>query len=186
MATTAGRTTSRPRESRPSKPRSKRPAPPRKPASDGLSRYFDRHGYDLAGLALVMAGLVAALAIYGDLAGPAGRAIDVATATVFGVGRFVLPVALVGLGVLLLFRRPQEEAARMAVSAVLVVVAASGLLHLVRGSPTWGSPMPQLRRAAGVVGAAAAEPLRAVLATGGAAVVLLTLLGVGLLLLSQA
>jgi S-DNA-T family DNA segregation ATPase FtsK/SpoIIIE len=84
-----------------------------------------------------------------------------------------------------LVRRPRENGARLAVGTLLLAAAAAGLLHLVGGSPALSAPLRDLRSAGGVVGAAVGEPLRAVLAAGGAAVVLAALGGVGLLVLAH-
>jgi len=64
-------------------------------------------------------------------------------------------------------------------------VGASGLLHLLSGGPGFGAPVRELRRAGGFLGLVAGEPLRALLASWGAGAVLLTVVGVGLLVVSQ-
>jgi S-DNA-T family DNA segregation ATPase FtsK/SpoIIIE len=135
---------------------------------------------------LLTLGLVAALGIYADLTGPAGRALREATADAFGVGRLLVPVALCGVGGVLVRGRPWgEEPARVAIGFVFTCVAAAGLLHLARGAPVWGAPLSELRAAGGVLGMGVAEPLRALLAGWGAALVLASLLVVGLLVITK-
>ena len=76
---------------------------------------FVRHGDDIVGVALVAAGCVAALGIYGEAGGPAGRALADAFATAFGRMRVAVPLALVvGGGALVWWRRPGPWDARVA------------------------------------------------------------------------
>ncbi|HWC12856.1 MAG TPA: hypothetical protein VG455_16730, partial [Acidimicrobiales bacterium] len=147
--------------------------PARGPRAGRVRLTLGGHGHDVAGLALLAGALVAALGIYADLAGPAGRALSRGAATAVGRGRLVLPLAVAALGLVLLVRRPREDAGRLVVGAGLLTVSGGGLLHLLGGSPSMDSPLDELRGAGGVLGGALTEPLRAVLATGGAGVVLL-------------
>jgi hypothetical protein len=144
------------------------------------------HGHDLAGLTLLTLGIVAAFGVYGDLAGPAGRALERATAGAVGRGNVLVPPALVALGCVVLLRRPRDKGGRLVVATVLLTTAVAGLLHLAGGSPSLTAPLADLRSAGGAAGAAVGEPLRAVLAAGGAAVVLLALGGIGVMVLAQA
>jgi S-DNA-T family DNA segregation ATPase FtsK/SpoIIIE len=154
------------------------PARPRPPLLGG-------HAHDVAGLTLVAVGLLTAFGIYADLAGPAGRALDLAAATLVGQTRVIVPPALVALGLVLLVRRPRESVGRLAVGAALVAVATAGLVHLVEGSPSMDATLATLRSAGGVVGGAVASPLIALLAQGGAAVVLMVLGGLGVVVLAR-
>jgi len=143
------------------------------------------HGYDVAGLVLVLLALVTALSVYGDLAGPAGRALGDAAGLVLGYGRWALPFVLAAAGGLLLWRETPDEPIRLAVGLSLATVAGCAMVHLVAGGPGWGAPADELRSAGGLVGAAAAVPLRSVLAGPGAAAVLLTVFAVALLVLAR-
>ncbi|MGI9079213.1 MAG: DNA translocase FtsK [Acidimicrobiales bacterium] len=154
------------------------PARPRPPLLGG-------HAHDIAGLTLVAVGVLTAFGIYADLAGPAGRALDLAAATLLGQTRVIVPPALVALGLVLLVRRPRESVGRLAVGAALVAVATAGLVHLVEGSPSMDATLATLRSAGGVVGGAVASPLTALLAQGGAAVVLMALGGLGVVVLAR-
>ena len=100
------------------------------------------HGPDLAGVSLVTVGLVCGLAVYGGLAGPAGRALADGAGSAFGLGRYGVPLALVGAGAIVLYRRALHEHAhneygRLGAGLGLVVVAGCGLLQAVacRRSP---------------------------------------------------
>ena len=166
------------------KPKPTLKGPPPRPAAEKRPR-LGGHGEDIGGLVLVLLGLVTALSVYGDLAGPAGRALGDGTGVVFGLGRWAVPGVLVLAGGMLMWRRPPTEPLRLAVGLVLATLAGCGLVHLVADGPGWGASAADLRASGGVVGTAAAVPLRAVLAGPGAAVVLLTLFGLALLVLAQ-
>ncbi|HEX2193104.1 MAG TPA: DNA translocase FtsK 4TM domain-containing protein, partial [Acidimicrobiales bacterium] len=167
-----------------------RGGPKRRPRRSPSSRprfvlTFGGHGHDVAGVALVAAALVAGLGIYADLAGPAGRALERTAATVVGGGRFVLPLALAALGLVLLLRRPPDDGGRLAVGSALLAVSGAGFLHLLGGSPSMDAPLDDLRAAGGVLGGVVAQPLRGVLAVGGAAVVLVAVGGIGALVVTR-
>ena len=151
-----------------------------------LATHLGRQSDDVWGLVLITLGLVSALGIYADLTGPAGRVLREAAADAFGVGRLLVPVALCGVGGVLVRGRPWgEEPARVAIGFGFVCIAAAGLLHLLHGSPEWGAPLNELRGAGGVIGAGVAEPLRTLLAGWGAGLVLVSLLGLGLLVITK-
>ncbi len=130
-------------------------------------------------------GVLAGFGIYGDLAGPVGRALDATAADALGQAGAVAPLALIALGVVLLVRRPRENIARLALGSSLLVVAATGLVHLVQGSPSMDSSLATLRSAGGVVGGLVAAPLSALVGRGGAAVVLIAVAGMGVLIVAQ-
>jgi S-DNA-T family DNA segregation ATPase FtsK/SpoIIIE len=144
-----------------------------------------RQSDDVWGVVLVVAGVVAALGIYADLTGPVGRILRSVAGYALGWGRYGVPLALCAVGGVLLRGRPREEPARVGIGSAILVVASSGLLHLARGAPPWGAASARLVHAGGYVGAAVAEPLRAVLAVWGASVVLGALFALGLLIVSK-
>ena len=168
---------------------SRRPARRTRPAArlrQSLATHLGRQSDDVWGLVLITLGLVSALGIYADLTGPAGRVLRESAADAFGVGRLLVPVALCGVGGVLVRGRPWgEEPARVAIGFGFVCAATAGLLHLVHGSPEWGAPLSELRGAGGVVGVGIAEPLRTLLAGWGAGLVLASLLGLGLLVITK-
>ncbi|HEX2272600.1 MAG TPA: hypothetical protein VHG90_01870, partial [Acidimicrobiales bacterium] len=90
---------------------------------------------------------MAAFGVYGDLAGPAGRALDRATAGTVGRGHVAVPPALIALGGVVLLHRPRGDGARLAVGTALLTVATAGLLHLAGGSPPVTAPLAELRSA---------------------------------------
>jgi S-DNA-T family DNA segregation ATPase FtsK/SpoIIIE len=75
-----------------------------------LARATEGHRADLAGVACVGLGLLAGLGIYAHQAGPIGRGLSTAGGAVVGLGRVLVPPALVVLGVLLIRGRRPEAA----------------------------------------------------------------------------
>ena len=156
-----------------------------------LARAVSGHVGDLAGLVSVAVGLVAAMGVYADAAGPVGRALDSGFGTAIGWGRLVAPVALVLVGVLVLRGRrdPEDDVpvgtAHVWVGGLLVVLAAAGLLHLAGGRPPLDAPAHDLAHAGGLLGLAVAGPLASGVALWGAALVLAVVALAGLVVLTR-
>jgi len=173
----------------------RQPSARRQPAPSRVGLAVSDRGRDLAGILLIACGVLGGLGIYGGLAGPAGNGIDTATGAVIGLVRWFVPPALILAGLLLLRNAPEEDApgsddpllgVRLALAALLLAVAVTGLLHLGRGEPPWGSPAADFVAAGGVLGAAVARPLAAALDTSGAVLALLTIGLLGLVLGTRA
>ncbi|MDQ2649065.1 MAG: hypothetical protein M3Z03_05890, partial [Actinomycetota bacterium] len=141
-------TTQRPRsgQKKPSSSRTKKKAAPPPTITErtlaALGAALRGHVGDLGGLLAIAIGLVAGLGIYADAAGPVGRGLDTAIGTAVGWGRFVAPVLLAAIGVLLV-RGPRADEngevlpprAHLWVGGLLLTVAVGGLLHLAGGRP---------------------------------------------------
>ncbi|HEY8094206.1 MAG TPA: hypothetical protein VID93_10495, partial [Acidimicrobiales bacterium] len=105
----------------------------RQSGSTALRGTLDPHRDDLIGLVVIVAGVLLGLAVYLRLAGPVGGGIDTALGALVGVGRYVLPVALVGCGVALLLDGRSDHRFRLVFGVSLATVALLGLLHIARG-----------------------------------------------------
>ncbi|HUO47279.1 MAG TPA: DNA translocase FtsK 4TM domain-containing protein, partial [Acidimicrobiales bacterium] len=140
------------------------------------------HAEDLWGLTCATVGVLAGLALYFDALGPIGHEVRHGLGAAFGVGRFLLPVACVAAGILLVVGRPRHEPARTVLGLALSLTAVAGLADLAGGSPRLGAPVSALSGAGGWLGSAVGGPLRAGLAGFGAAVVLLAVLALALVL----
>ena len=151
-----------------------RPQPKRRARRRG--GWLGPHAHDVWGLGLVGAGVLSALGMWFGVLGPAGEVVTRVAGDVAGVGRHVLPFALVGVGLALVVGRAKPVRARAATGTAVAVAAVTGLLHLVEGAPRH-----DLAGAGGLVGFAAGQPLRAVLGSAGAGVVLVIAAAVALL-----
>ena len=157
----------------------------RRPGAGGFASAIAGHEEDLAGLGLIVLGVVVGLGVYGDVAGPVGHGTSWLVGVLVGVGRYLVPPLLVGVGVALVIDRRSAQRVRLVIGGVLVALALLGLVHLARG-PEVGAKVRDITRAGGLLGLAAARPLDAVAAKAGATVVLLGLLVGGVVLVTRA
>ncbi len=153
-----------------------------------IRQAFDGHGHDVWGVVLIALGIVAALGVYADLAGPVGEGL--ADGIGAGVGRLALlvPIVLIVLGGIMV-RGPRTEdgtptAIKPVIGVVLVLVAGVGLLHLAGGRPAFDAGADALSDAGGYVGVVVAGPLSDLLGVWGTAFVLGAVLVIGLVLIT--
>jgi S-DNA-T family DNA segregation ATPase FtsK/SpoIIIE len=188
------KTSRRPAPQARAKPRSRKPAK-RKPTSrtkgrrhsrpstlarlrQALATHLGRQSDDVWGVVLIVAGILSGLGIYADLTGPAGHAVRDAAGSLLGWGRLLLPVALVGVGSVLVQGRGRHEPARAVIGFGFLLVAFTGLMYLK-------APDAARHDAGGFLGLAFGRPLRALLAPWGASIVLVTLVGLSVLILTR-
>ncbi len=169
-------------------------APARRSAStpwlgSALRQSFDGHGHDIAGLVAIVAGVVIGLAVYADVAGPLGRGVATGTGAVAGLLSWLVPPALVALGIVVIRgRRPEAEPVaivRPVLGSILVVVGACGLLDLVRGRPELGDRLSTMVRAGGAVGIVAGGGLAGLVGPWAAGLVLVVLCLIGVMLVTR-
>jgi len=175
VATVATRTRPRPAAKK-RKAQARRPAKKKQPgltarAVDVLAGALRTHAGDLAGLALVVVGLLSAMGVYAHAAGPVGDALHDAYREALGDGRYIVPVALIAIGVLMIWGKAPEIPTAVTIGFALCIASACGLLGLVGTG--------------GFVGDAIAGPLQSALATPGAALVLIAAAAFGLLLVTR-
>ncbi|HTK16862.1 MAG TPA: DNA translocase FtsK 4TM domain-containing protein [Acidimicrobiia bacterium] len=198
MATRRGSKSSRARSSKRAKSKKRRPQGRGRVAvraawRDDFNEQLQGHRSDALALLFGVAGVIAALGIYSDLAGPFGRAIDTGTAAILGGGRFLVPFALMVGALALIVPVPagvddedeEEETGgrgwRLGVGLVATLLAVVGLLHVGHGN--FHRSLHELERAGGAVGALVGAPLRAGLGPAGAVIVLGALGCLGVLLM---
>jgi S-DNA-T family DNA segregation ATPase FtsK/SpoIIIE len=160
------------------------PAGRREQATAELRDAVEGREHEFLGIGLIGGGILLALAIYVDLAGPLGRGIETLVGWVTGWGRFLVPAVLVAVGIALVRKGRSASPFRLVIGWSLVGFAALGLLHVIRG-PDGFDDVDDIGSAGGFVGAAGAEPLAALLAPAGAVVVLLAAGIGGALLITQ-
>jgi len=175
VATVATRTRPRPAAKNRKAP-ALRPAKKKQPgltarAVDVLAGALRTHAGDPAGLALVVVGLLSAMGVYAHAAGPVGDALHDAYREALGDGRYIVPVALIAIGVLMIWGKAPEIPTAVTIGFALCIASACGLLGLVGTG--------------GFVGDAIAGPLQSALATPGAALVLVAAAAFGLLLVTR-
>jgi S-DNA-T family DNA segregation ATPase FtsK/SpoIIIE len=147
---------------------------------------IDPHRDDLIGLAVIVVGVLLGLAVYVKVAGPLGRGVNTGLGAFIGVGRYLLPAALVACGIAFVVDNRSEHRIRLALGIGASVLAVLGLLHLVRGPHAVTAAPSTVGRGGGWLGALVGEPLRSLLAAPGAVVALLFVLAAGLLVATRA
>jgi len=141
--------------------------------------------HEFIGIGLIGAALLLGLAVYLDLAGPLGRGIETLVGWLAGLGRFAIPLVLLGVGVSFVRRGRSSSPFRLAIGWVMMSLSALGLLHLANGPDGISASADEFIDAGGYLGAFVAEPLQAIIATAGAAVVLIAVLAGGALLVTR-
>jgi S-DNA-T family DNA segregation ATPase FtsK/SpoIIIE len=156
------------------------PSQPRLPEGGQLSRRPEIIGIIAIGL-----GALVFLGVYLDFAGPLGRLIDAMLGWLVGMGRYLVPVPLIAVGVSVIRTARSSSPTRLIIGWSMVAVSILGLLHLLRGPETWWASRAAFSRAGGFVGSTIGQPLQAVIATPGAAVLLIAVAIGGALLVTQ-
>jgi len=149
----------------------------RSTASRSRSSLLGEQGLDIVGLVLCFGGVVAGLGLWFGAAGPLGEGLDDLFGLLFGLVRFVLPVAMVAGGIALIRadKSTYDIPLRFVVGGLLAMMAATGMLHLLRDEPLWGAGVDAFGGAGGVVGLGVAGPLVGLADTWGAFLVLVTM-----------
>jgi S-DNA-T family DNA segregation ATPase FtsK/SpoIIIE len=143
-----------------------------------LATHLGRQSDDVWGLVLIVAGVLAALGIYADLTGPAGHAVRDGAGALLGWARLVVPIALIGVGSVLVQGRGRHEPARAVIGFGFLLIALTGLLHIQ-------NPDADRADGGGYLGVAVGGPLRTLLAPWGASIVLATLAVLAVLILTR-
>jgi S-DNA-T family DNA segregation ATPase FtsK/SpoIIIE len=160
-------------------------APPRRDrAAADVRDAVGGRDHEFRGIALVVVGVLLGLGIYVDLAGPFGRAVETGVGWFTGVGRFLVPLVLIAIGVAMVRKQHVGNLTRMLIGWALIAVSILGLLHVVRGPEAFFGGFDTLGRAGGWLGALAGEPLRRLVETTGAIVVLSAVFLGGVLLVT--
>jgi S-DNA-T family DNA segregation ATPase FtsK/SpoIIIE len=141
--------------------------------------------HEFVGLGLIGLAVMLGLAVYVDLAGPLGRGIETLTGWLFGLGRYAVPVVLVAVGVSLVRKGRSSSPFQLAIGWSLMSLSVLGLLQVSRGPAELGDAADQVSDAGGWVGALVGAPLEALLATAGAAVLLVIAFTGGALLVTR-
>lgn len=156
-----------------------------------LRQAVEGREHEFIGVVLLGFGVLLGLAMYFDLAGPFGRGVEAFVGWFLGLGRFVLPVALVSSGIALVKKGQSSSPPRLVLGWSLIGLAALGLFHVFRTPDSMnpfaddGPDVRTLGEAGGWAGAAVGAPLQALVATAGATVVLLALAVGGALLITR-
>ena len=137
----------------------------------------DGREHEFIGIGLIVAGALIGLAIYFNLAGPLGRAIETLLGWFVGLARYAIPVGLVAAGVALVSKGRSSSPVRLGIGWGMIAMAVVGIAHIING-PDGVRDWDDMYSSGGLIGAIAAEPLQALLAPAGGFILLLAL-GIG-------
>ncbi len=141
--------------------------------------------HEFVGIGLIGLAVLLGLAVYVNLAGPLGRGIETLTGWLFGLGRYAVPIVLVSVGVSLLRKGRSAGPFQLVIGWSLMSLSVLGLLQVARGAAELGDAADQVSDAGGWIGAFIGAPLEAMLATAGAAVLLVLAFMAGALLVTR-
>jgi len=152
--------------------RSLRTAPAEEP-KDGI---LATHAVDLAAVGVGTLAVLTALAVWLHALGPVGRGLDRLLADLVGNVRYLVPLLLVAIVVIMVATRERIEPTRLWVGGSLGLLSLCGLAGLTNGNPSLGDPVAALAKAGGYLGALIGHSLSRALGTVGATVVLVAVL----------
>jgi len=135
-------------------------------------------------MVLIVIAVLITLAFIGQ-AGPAGRWTIAGLELLFGLWSYLVPVAVAGVGILLITDGRRTPSGRIATGVVFAFVGTLALFHLMAGTVSLSSSIELVKARGGAVGSLIAFPLRRVVGFWGAFVVLFAFTCTGLLILSR-
>ena len=127
-------------------------------------------------------GVLLSLSVYVSVVGPVGRGLDTSLRWTVGLGRYVLPIVCLGLGVALLKRVSIEHRVRLTFGWLVVSIALLGVLHVFLAANELEISLGALEGAGGWLGWLVGEPLESSLSPVGAVVILAPTIMLGLML----
>jgi len=139
---------------------------------------------ELMGMLFMVLGALLSLSVYVSVVGPVGRGLDTGLRWTVGLGRYVLPVVCLGLGIALLKRVSIEHRVRLTFGWLVVSVALLGLLHVFLAANELEISLGALEGAGGWLGWLVGQPLESWLSPVGAVVILAPTIVLGLMLAS--
>ncbi len=151
---------------------------------DWVRGALGRQTDDVWGLILIVVATLVVLAFF-ELAGPIGSGIESGSKFLFGVWRFVMPVALAGIGIALIIGKPREGALKLVLGGLATFIGSLSLFHLLTGAVALVPNIELVKERGGAVGALIAFPLQRVLGHWGAFVILAAVLGMGVLVMTR-
>ncbi|MEY4400237.1 MAG: translocase FtsK [Actinomycetota bacterium] len=139
---------------------------------------------ELMGMFFLVLGVLLSLSVYVSVVGPVGRGLDTSLRWTVGLGRYVLPIVCLGLGVALLKRVSIEHRVRLTFGWLVVSVALLGVMHVFLAANELTVSLGALEGAGGWLGWLVGEPLESSLSPVGAVVILAPSIVLGLMLAS--
>ncbi len=149
-----------------------------------IREHLGRQTDDVWGVALIVGALLIFLGFLG-LAGPFGRTVRDGSEVLFGLWRYLVPIGMAGIGVVLVAGKPRQGASRTISGSLTAFLGSLAMFHLLTGAVPLSSDFDLVKTRGGAIGALLAFPLKRLLGTWGAFVVLAAVMGMGILLITR-
>ena len=151
---------------------------------ESVRETLGRQTDDVWGLVLVVLAILVTLSFLGR-AGPVGGGVESGSRFLFGIWRYAVPAALAGIGVALIVGKPRAGARHLVVGGITTFIGTLALFHLLTGAVSLRPNIDLVQERGGAVGALLAFPLRRILGSWGAFVVLASAIGMGVLIMTR-
>jgi S-DNA-T family DNA segregation ATPase FtsK/SpoIIIE len=137
------------------------------------------------GLLTVVLGIVAALGIWGEGAGPIGGGLAFLASLLFGRMGVVLPLLVGAAGLLVVIPATRPSVARIVAGALISTIAVAAMVHLARGNKLVSAPLQRLQLRGGITGALGARPVSEVVGPTLTWMLLAVLLLIGVMVITR-
>ncbi len=161
------------------------PSQARPPEPSTVRRAVHGHELELIGLALIALALLVGLGIYLDAAGIVGRGLGSALGGLVGLARYLVPIALVVGGGVLIHDGVVSHRPRIALGIGLAALGGLMLLHVASGPDSFPGSFDEVDDAGGWLGAFVGQPLRNLVGPAGTTVVGIALVVAAIVVLTQ-
>ena len=125
-----------------------------------LKSILEGRGHEFGGIALVCLGILLFMSVYAHMAGPVGRGLNTLLSWTIGVGRFVIPVLVIGAGVAFIKRTEVQHRVRLALGWTVLSIAVLSEIHILKGGGSINAEINALSSAGGWMGWLIGEPMR--------------------------
>ncbi|MCL1594018.1 MAG: DNA translocase FtsK [Actinomycetia bacterium] len=150
-----------------------------------VGEHLGDHRKDVWGIGLIAVGILVLLSFFG-LSGPFGSSSSTGARFLFGLWAFIVPVALVFIGLSLIGVIAKRENNKSIGGMIVIFLGSLTLFHLLTGNVPLSGSETSVSESGGVVGSVIAFPLERVVGYWGAFVVLIAVIGIGALLVTGA
>ncbi|MCB1246883.1 MAG: DNA translocase FtsK 4TM domain-containing protein [Acidimicrobiia bacterium] len=150
-----------------------------------FSESLGDHRADVWGIGLVVVALLILLSFF-DLSGPIGAQASTVTRYLFGMWAFVVPLALVVIGLSLIGVIDRDHHGKSVVGVTILFVGSVALFHLFTGNVPLAGGSESVSEHGGAVGSLITFPLERLIGYWGSFVVLVAVIGVGALFVTRA
>jgi len=125
------------------------------------------------------------MGIYRGGAGPLGGLVSYLARMMVGGVALVVPLALVGAGVMMIAPRARPHAARILAGAAIATIAFAGIVHLWQDNKPIHASLEKLQGIGGIFGALIARPASDLVGTPITSLLLVALFGIGVMVITR-